>query len=91
MIASPRNTTPLTLLPVAVALNALAIALTDDLGDAAFLALLASDLIVVVAIALLGMAQKAETVTRDVDAERDRRTLDALEPLRAEGPAGEGR
>ncbi|MFE0048102.1 hypothetical protein [Streptomyces albireticuli] len=103
MIASPRPTAArktslvtsvIGMLPVAVALNAMVVTLADDLDDAAFFALLASDLILIVAISLLGLALKVEAVSDVAEAERaerDRLTLDGLEPLRAEGPAGEGR
>ncbi|ARZ67011.1 hypothetical protein SMD11_1350 [Streptomyces albireticuli] len=82
------------MLPLAVVLNALAISRADGVDDMTFFVLLASDLIVVAAIGLLGAALKVEAagdVTEAERAERDRRTLDALEPLRAEAPAGEGR
>ncbi|MBT2383427.1 hypothetical protein [Streptomyces sp. ISL-11] len=78
----------------ATALISLGISLADDLGTPAFCVLIAAELLIVLGMGTLFGVARAATAAGGADAERlrrDQETLDALEPLRTEGAAGDRR
>ncbi|WP_058042482.1 hypothetical protein [Streptomyces roseifaciens] len=73
--------TAIALLMSAIALITLALSISDDLGDPAFFALIAAELVLIATMGALYGATHAQSIADTAQRQRDEGALDALEPL----------
>ncbi|MFC5147011.1 hypothetical protein [Streptomyces aureoversilis] len=90
MIGSPRPgaasqstlvNTAIALLMSAIALITLALSISDDLGDGAFFALIAAEIVLIATMGALYGSVHAQSIADTAQRQRDEEALDALEPL----------